>query len=307
MERITYTNGTYSKSTRSYTGFNSCFHEKWRNLTPEMYRNGKFYRYNTYPYSFKYIVDQVIAYGLSQAYMPVDFIEDNSFDLIPFLLEWDETVATFSMKFWKELSYGSITWGLMPLISDLKSLFGTLSAINGKILSSYQKIVGKKISRRFSWTWNHPTPRYAYTYKARGTTSIQGYITGGNYYPDDIAKAGAVLLDELGANLDLRVVWDVIPFSFVVDYFLPVGDFIESFHPRGWFKPSFVLTGGKSVKAEIECKPYAPYSGGPANYSLYWRQPGAMTLPARPPVEPKFSAPTFRQLFNTMYLSQGRS
>lgn len=247
-------------------------------------------------------------YGLSQAYVNLDFIDDNSFELIPFLMDWDDTLAMFSKKFLKDFSYGSVTWGVMPFVSDLKSLANSLDAINGKIASSYEKIIGKRITRRFNWSKSFPSPwnPAALRYEVDGQTIISGYLTGTNVYPDSISKAFAVFLDEIGLNLDLRTVWDIIPLSFVADYFLPVGDFLESFHPRGWFNPQFSFAGGVSVSAQIKSVWQGDgMTGGSGQYSLYLRDYlPSLKLGTRPPVLPEFTAPSFRELFNTAYLAK---
>jgi len=221
-------------------------------------------------------------------------------------VDWDDTIAMFSKKFFEKISYGSVTWGIMPFISDLKSLAGSLDAINGKIASSYEKLIGKRITRRFNWSHSFPSPwnSGALRYDVSGRTVISGYLTGDNVYPDTISKALAVFLDEIGLNIDARTVWDVIPLSFMVDYFIPIGDLLESFHPRGWFKPQFSFSGGVSVTADIQGNWIGGgTSGSPAKYTLYKRD----YLPfhifgTRPPVLPEFTAPSFRELFNTAYL-----
>lgn len=249
-------------------------------------------------------IDPIVQYGLSQAYIGLDFIEDNSFELIPFLIDWDDTMAMFSTKFLKEISYGAVNWGVLPFISDLKSLAGSLDAINGKILSSYEKIVGKRITRRFSWEHKFPCPPW-FDHHVEGITTLSGYLVGDVVYPDSISRALAVFLDELGINPDIKTLWDIIPLSFVGDYFLPIGDFLESFHPRGWFNPTFSFSGGYSITASVDERYSYGYSGGGLTYKLYVRSGKAnLSLPSRPPVQPEFSSPSFRELFNTYYVSR---
>jgi len=243
-------------------------------------------------------------YALSQGYIGLDFQEDNDFDLIPFLLEWDETVSMFTKNLFQSLSYGGVTWGIRPFISDLRSLANSLESINGKLQSSYEKIIGKPITRRipFSTSMHLGGP---FLYNSSGILTIRGTIDGGMVFPDDPLKALYVFLDEIGLNVDLKVLWDVIPFSFVVDYFLPLGDFLESIHPRGWFNPRFVLKGGYSVSATVLQQPDPAWNthGSQCEYKIYTRSPATLNLGSRPTVEPKYKSPSYRGLFNTAYLA----
>lgn len=292
-----------------YSTWNKCTHVKLETPSQCTWFNP----YNRYSIQYKdhhhiydVPVESIKSFGLSKVYIGLDFIEDNSFELIPFLVDWDDTLAMFSKKFLKELSYGSVTWGVLPFMSDLRSLASSLDAINGKIASSYEKLIGKRITRRFNWTHSIPSSWNpgALRYDIEGKTVISGYMTGDNVYPDSVSKAMAVFLDEIGLHLDLKTAWDVIPLSFVIDYFLPVGDLLESCHPRGWFNPQFSFTGGLSVSADIKAVwQGGGFTGSPAKYSLYIRDylPNAL-FGSRPPVHPEFTAPSFRELFNTAYL-----
>jgi len=247
----------------------------------------------------------ITEFGKSQAVIELDFQKDNSFEIIPFLMDWDDTMAMFSAKFAKNISYGAVNWGILPFISDVKSLAASLDAINGKIASSYEKILGKRITRRSSWAKTFPLQPWV-DYEVQGTTTISGYITGNVQFPDSITSALAVFLDELGFHPDAKTIWDIIPLSFVGDYFLPIGDWLESFHPRGWFNPSMEFTGGLTVSAKItERYKYSGHSGGGLKYDYYNRLgQTVMSIPIRPPVQPEFKSPSFRELFNTAYVSR---
>lgn len=300
-ESISYS--TSLKVNGKYTAFQRCDHKKLISAGSRYQYAGGYVENWAHPEVLPWNV--FLQYGLSQAYLELDFQENNSFELIPFLMDWDSTLAMFTKKFIRELSYGAVTWGVLPFIQDIKSLAASLQDINDGIYKSYSKINGKRITRRFPW--EHYTTHDWREYRAKGHTTIFGTVTGDLVYPDSVEKAVAVFLDELGLNPDLKTLWDIIPFSFVVDYFLPIGDFLESLHPRGWFNPSFTIDGGYSVKYVVEDSIVAswPYGGksGPCTWTHYFRSPGSLTLKSRPPVEPKYESPSFRELFNTLYLS----
>jgi hypothetical protein len=60
------------------------------------------------------------------------------------------------------------------------------------------------------------------------------------YYSTEIPDLGifrgriAARLDDLGIRLDPQVLWNAIPFSFVVDWFIPFGDWLGSFRQENW-------------------------------------------------------------------------
>lgn len=51
---------------------------------------------------------------------------------------------------------------------------------------------------------------------------------------------GQVLADLVGLNFDPNIVWELVPFSFVVDWFLTVGKWLESYEKRN-FSPSVTM------------------------------------------------------------------
>lgn len=299
-EYIEYENSV-KNAKGNYTVWTHTSHTKVTKFGTYIHPNGGYYVTDAhFGDGLGHCTQYFLGLALSNMHIGLDFQEDNSFDLIPFLTDWDDTIAMFSKKFIKELSYGSITWGVLPFLSDLKSLKGSLEAINDKILTSYQKILGKPVTRRFNidQSWDDGIFRY----KSKTTVSLKGFIDG-QILPDTPVSALQVLLDEIGANLDLKVAWDIIPFSFVADYFLPIGDCLESLHPRGWFNPTFTVTGGVSVKMEIEQVAYADGRSGVFEYTYFYRSPGVFNVGSRPTVQPKFEAPSLKGLFNTAYLA----
>lgn len=68
---------------------------------------------------------------------------------------------------------------------------------------------------------------YKFTCTMRYTYDIVDAL-GNPIVADDLLRHGAYL-DALGIYLNPAIVWDLVPFSFVVDYFLSVGDWLESF------------------------------------------------------------------------------
>jgi hypothetical protein len=64
-------------------------------------------------------------------------------------------------------------------------------------------------------------------------------------------------LDDLGVRLDPQVVWNAIPFSFVVDWFYNVGDWLGTFRIENFDVDvtikDFLLCGGGSIQRNVSC------------------------------------------------------
>lgn len=287
-----------------YTKNNECFHVK---IEPGGFRHFSdtgITETGWISYSY-YATEYFLNKGRESMYVNLDFQSNNSFELIPFLLDWDGMLASFGKKLLSTITdYGGITWGVMPLISDLKSLVASLTDIQSGMLKSYESLLGKRISRRFNFSARHEDGYFKYY--CNGYASLGGCLVGDYLPPHDLNAMLAVFLDELGLHPDARTVWDVIPLSFAVDYILPVGDFLESLHPRGWFKPTISLDGTSSVKLNVNQTPKAPDSGSTCKYTVYSRKVGVSNFPSRPLVEPKFTMPSFRELFNIAFLARQR-
>jgi hypothetical protein len=253
----------------------------------------------------------------SQLVFSLDFQDDNDFELITFLADLDSTIALFVSNLVKDLtnfkalkkrfSFGAVQWGVLPFISDLKSLYGTLDAlINGKIEKELSALNnGKVISRRMDvFSESSVGSRFI------GKAVIRGRVTLDGGFPswEDFLL---IMLDELGFHPDLRTAWDIIPLSFVVDYVLPVGDFLESIHPRGWYKPTFtVVDGGVSFKGELECRiqgAEAPLDGS-HKYRTFVRQARDVSVPTRQSTTPDWKTElTFKESINLAYLNNTMS
>lgn len=133
---------------------------------------------------------------------------------------------------------------------------------------------------------------------------MSGYIDTGSAPPSEPLDALAIIADELGLNFDLRALWDIIPLSFVADYFVPIGDTLESIHPRGWFCPKFLFTGHVSVKLKISALA-APGSRSfrDDTYTVFNRRVLTTTIASRKTVSPDFKVPKLKKFADVAYLA----
>jgi hypothetical protein len=78
-----------------------------------------------------------------------------------------------------------------------------------------------------------------------------------------------VWADALGFNRPIEVLWELTPWSFLVDYFLDVGSFLSQFNGNFVEVPYTVLQDGWSVKTERACTCTLYVDNG--QYALLWR------------------------------------
>lgn len=182
------------------------------------------------------------------------FIRNNQFDLLPFLAELDDTLSMFSLKFIKSISYGSFTWGIMPFLNDVRAL-----------TDSYKDItLGFEHYVRATLPVERVESNYRFynsdlfldgsgiTGTCLGTARVCAAATAQLDTAYEKINRMYFLLDELGANPDAAAVWDALPLSFVVDYFVNIGDVLESFHPRGWVDYNWDAYGYHSIKGTFQ-------------------------------------------------------
>jgi hypothetical protein len=84
-----------------------------------------------------------------------------------------------------------------------------------------------------------------YTYEL--TDSLGNRI---NLHDTDLLKMGA-WLDSLGINMNPEIIWDLIPFSFVVDWFIKVGDWLEGFKVNHLNSSVTILDMCYSIKTQV--------------------------------------------------------
>lgn len=122
---------------------------------------------------------------------------------------------------WLELQYG---W--QPLYSDV---FGVVEALHAADVNSpqrYEVTVDGRVSSKRTLTRADARHSQWPEAKAHSTTEIfEGASVRLDYYLRNPLLAS---LSALGITNPALVVWERVPFSFVVDWFLPVGNYLSS-------------------------------------------------------------------------------
>lgn len=196
----------------------------------------------------KAAVDSFIDFG------ELDFQKNNNFNA---LVTAGEIITGGGNKLAKKLvpppsrfarvvnGYAGAKWGLLPFASDVQSIYNSYKDVmRGGI--SKELNTPKRIEKTFpvNFPREGTNPQLEGSFVV-GNLRLSGVLTVGNA-PSTAMGMLPILLDELGVHPDLNTLWDLVPGSFVLDYFLPVGDMLSNMHPRGWFKPSYSFTGRMS-------------------------------------------------------------
>jgi len=110
-------------------------------------------------------------------------------------------------------------------------------------------------------TWGPPTGCAAASCAARSRLEpVKFHVElEYSYDYDELQKQHAALfalMDNLGVNLDPSVIWNAIPYSFVVDWVVGIGPFLEQFKRRNLEPVTYIRRALWSVlyKREINCE-----------------------------------------------------
>lgn len=174
----------------------------------------------------------------------------NEAGLLQNLAELDDTVAMFGKKLLSSVSYGGYKWGWAPLLNDVSAVADTVKRCSRNPPGlpqpySDENTITKSVSVPhrggvFTHTWELKT-------KYEGFVSTELDIL--SYY------------DFIGFHPSPKVIWDLVPLSFAVDYVLPIGDMLDRISPtQGWVKAAN-FTGWKMTTATVTEKLSGTISG----------------------------------------------
>jgi len=169
----------------------------------------------------------------------------NAFDLLQALAGLDDTIAMFGKKLAASASYGGYKWGWTPLMSDISAVNNAANRVKDSFLdgnrrrNSYNRTTGFKRTRKYENLFNC----YDVTHNWDVKVKRRGYVE----YENDILS----FYDYLGFHPSPKVLWDIVPFSFALDWVLPIGDMLERISPpKGWVK-AVNFSGWQVVTAKL--------------------------------------------------------
>lgn len=264
--------------------------------------------------------NQYISYNRSDGYwwrnwpMPVPDIpppdrldwgalpSSTEFGLIQFFAELDDTLGMFALRFWRELSYGSFTWGVLPFVSEVR---GLLEALNNRFtdLSDFSYEDSYSVNKNIR-DWN-----FYPGFLANGNLNLRYHLTGRGDM--SFQNPVSILLDQIGFQPNLATAWDLVPLSFVVDWLLPVGNFLDSLTGGGWVRTIY-FNGWQTCKftwsGTVSTDGRQPAFGSvPFSVEGFQRSGYSNVLIAQSQVDPPvLQVPSFTEIFNMIYLAGSR-
>jgi len=133
------------------------------------------------------------------------------------------------------------TYGVKPLMRDV---YGAMDALSiAKAREVVVHVVRASVSESFSDS--------AATSTCKG--SVTGRIQASGKFTYQVENPLLFTLDQLGVINPLALTWELIPFSFVVDWFIPIGNFLRGVVPPPGISQvsgyTYVKAKGSTVRA----------------------------------------------------------
>lgn len=172
----------------------------------------------------------------------------NQADLFINIAEAKDTAKMLGSNLSKSASYGGYKWGWMPLIQDVLAVNDAHNAVKNSFLE------GNRRSHQYSDSYSFTVKSgkiLTSTYSVVHTWEITVKLSGTIQYENDVLA----FYDYMGFHPSPKILWDLVPLSFAVDYILPIGDMLRNVTPpKGWVK-SANFTGWRVLKAKVteEC------------------------------------------------------
>lgn len=187
----------------------------------------------------------------------------NQADILTALAEFDDTIAMFGKKLASSLSYGGYKWGWTPLLSDISAINDAANNVKNSVLDGNRRSAPYNATDAYT---AKSTPFWDGGYEVRQTAEVKVKFTGEISYENDICS----FYDFMGFHPSPKLLWDLVPMSFAIDYVLPIGDALSNITPsRGWVKyANFTGWRVTTVKLSTERVPKLGPNGQKPNVSL---------------------------------------
>lgn len=247
--------------------------------------------------------EQLILSSIPSHSLSIDWEKlptSNKFGIIQFFAELDDTLLMFTKKFWKQLSYGAFTWGVLPFVSEVQALLEQIENLKNGFPKDCYYEDSRSYDDSVEWISDG--------FSTRHVDCTQTYrLTGTVYYPSLSELGIPALYDIIGFQPSLSTAWDLVPLSFVVDWVIPIGSFLDSLKTsHGWIQ--YLYFGGYSTR-KVEGQFYTKFCGSSAksrvlDFTYFQRAPINDVLPVGVVEQPTdwLKFPSFSQLFNILYI-----
>lgn len=171
----------------------------------------------------------------------------------------------------------ALKFGLKPLIGDIKDLIKTVATIRDK-LKRFEDMCGTLIKGDNTVFNKSAGGNGSFAYPAGSTIfyswscvqKVKGYVCYSPLFPAVWNGYDAVFrayLDGLGFELNPRILWDAIPFTFVIDWFFGVGNWLDRFKIDALELPIDLLDCSVQIKTELKVDWYWQRGGSDGLYN----------------------------------------
>jgi hypothetical protein len=211
-------------------------------------------------------------------------------------------------------------FALRPLISDLKALVDFSRHMHSQAKRMYSaKPVRVRASVHDRGTWehsqDHPSTANPYWITGERDRIVTTWAMVKYPPPAEMPDINPLIaaLDAAGFDKPVSVAWELTPWSWLIDYFVGVGDFLEQFQGDFIEVPYTILSSGVSVKRVSHNRCTTIYDSGSYVYkysnregsskvhgdltkSTYTRRNKVLNFEGV--VTPQVKLPNFRQVWN---------
>lgn len=181
-------------------------------------------------------------------------------------------------------TYVNGNFGWVPTISDSNELTSRIRSLS----NSYQRVkrlVGTRRRTRFQQVLTDLPPLYIDRSPVTGGYSTLRVIkatcsvTAEWSYDIPMLNSFAFLstgLDKMGLHFDLATIWNAVPFSWLVDWVLPIGDALAA-DRKGWTEIRTIISGTVSWAIDYEVRMDLDSYGTWAERPATKKEPGLIT------------------------------
>lgn len=154
-------------------------------------------------------------------------------------------------------------FGLKPIVGDLKAMLDVIMNIQKK-LEDFESKCGTIIkgdtsvfnaSAGGSGNLDYPAVGSKINYQWSCTQKVRGYIAYSPQFPavwNGYDRIIRVYMDALGFELNPRIIWDAIPFTFVLDWFFGIGSWLDRFKIDALELPISLVDCSLQIKTELK-------------------------------------------------------
>lgn len=156
-------------------------------------------------------------------------------------------------------------YGVKPLLSDIEGLVKELN--RGGVFRT--DIIGsrhEKISSNGAGYSNDNGAFYTGPYCV-WNTKLEAEVTVRYKLKAEVTSGGLKLMSSLGLTNPAALAWEVLPWSFVVDWFIPIGDYLNTIDALVGYKPLHIH---KTIFVKETISGTKSYNGYDANFGVNW-------------------------------------